>query len=376
MEFSVVRPRELTDADLDAWRTFHGADPALNHPFLAPEFTLLVGDVRPAARVAVVYDDARRPVGFFPFERRALGLGKPIGSGVSDFQGLVHAPGVAWDPVELLRACGLHLWQFDHLAAGQDPFVTGSAGAVRRAASPVIGLEDGYDAYLARLRRRSPRFLRSLGTKERRLSRDAGDVRFVFDESAPQVLETLMRWKSAQYRARGRVDQFARPWVVALLRELRRTRSAGCTGTLSVLYAGGRPVACHFGPRSGRVLSCWFPAYDTDFAACSPGILLHLKIVEAAAAQGLSLYDLGKGAERYKDSLKTGELPLFEGWVSCGSAPAALRRLQADAAHGARRAVAGSPVLRGAALRMLRVAGQLTEMSRRMAHSSTTPVSP
>ena len=347
MDVDVISPAELGETELAAWRAMQDADPAQANPFLAPEFTLAVGRARPAARVAVL-SEGGRPVGFFPFERRALGLGLPIGAGLCDCQGLIHVPGFVWDPVALLRECGLHLWRYDHLSAGQSPFET---RVVRHAASPVIELADGYGAYEERLRRGSAGFLRVMRMKERRLERRAGELRMVFEESDTEVLGTLMRWKSAQYRAKGRVDQFARPWIVELLRDLVGIRSSTCSGTLSALYAGGRPVACHFGLRSRHVLSYWFPAYDPGVSRCSPGLLLLLKMAESAAARGIDHIDLGKGEERYKDTMKTAELSVAEGWADRRTTPAALRRIQAESAGRLRGAVAANPLLRPVALR-------------------------
>ncbi|RSS98415.1 GNAT family N-acetyltransferase, partial [Streptomyces sp. WAC05374] len=107
--------------------------------------------------------------------------------------------------------------------------------------------------------------------------------------------------------------RFAQEWISALVRDLHTTRAPGCSGVLSVLYAAGRPVAAHFGLRSRTVLSCWFPAYDPAYATYSPGLVLHLRMAEAAAAAGIGTLDLGRGAAEYKDALKTGELRVYEG---------------------------------------------------------------
>jgi CelD/BcsL family acetyltransferase involved in cellulose biosynthesis len=64
---------------------------------------------------------------------------------------------------------------------------------------------------------------------------------------------------------------------------------------LSVLRADGRPVAAHFGLRTERVPACWFPAYDPAFAKYSPGLILHLRMAEAAAADGTAYPDPGRG---------------------------------------------------------------------------------
>jgi len=76
---------------------------SLASPFLCPEFAVAVDRFCPNARVAVLADGPDI-VGFFPFQRRRLGVGVPIGYGINDCQGLIHAPGVEWDP----RNCSGH----------------------------------------------------------------------------------------------------------------------------------------------------------------------------------------------------------------------------------------------------------------------------
>ncbi|HET6860410.1 MAG TPA: GNAT family N-acetyltransferase [Streptomyces sp.] len=316
MDITVHRPGELTAADRLAWTAMqskahlHGS-PELANPFLSPEFTLAMGHYRRGVRIAVAREDGE-PAAFFPFQRSATGVGRAIGLGVSDAQGLVHRPGYEWDAREMLRACGLAVWEFDHLVQGQRAFETGATGSF---ASPVIDTLDGYDAYLAQVRKRAPKFLKSTALKERRLLRTVGELRYVHDERDPQALRTLMRWKSAQYRRTGRSDRFTQAWIIRLVEHLFHTRTDSFSGLLSVLYADDRPIAAHFGPRSERIICCWFPAYDPEFGKFSPGLLMHLRIAEAAAAEGIAYIDLGRGQKQYKDSLKTREISVSEGWV-------------------------------------------------------------
>ena len=136
-----------------------------------------------------------------------------------------------------------------------------------------------------------------------------------FDTQDHQALDTLMRWKSAQYRRTGRFDRFARPATVRLVRDLLETRAPGCSGTLSVLSVGDRPVAIHFGLRSAATLACWFPTYDVALAKYSPGLMLHLFMAEAAATAGLRRLELGKGDEEYKTLLGNQQLTVAEGCV-------------------------------------------------------------
>ncbi|MFF2851819.1 GNAT family N-acetyltransferase [Streptomyces sp. NPDC058001] len=331
MDISVYRPGDLTVADRAAWTALQSkahlnGSPELANPFLSPEFTLAVGRHRRGVRIAVVRENGE-PAAFFPYQRTATGVGRAVGLGVSDSQGLVHRPGFRWDARDLLRDCGLALFEFDHLVEGQTPFAAGVSGTFP---SPVMDVDEGYEAYLARLRERSPKFTRTTLAKERRLARDHGEVRYVHDERDPEVLRTLMEWKSAQYRRTGRSDRFAHEWITGLVRHLFHSRSQQFAGILSVLYAGRVPVAAHLGLRSERVLACWFPAYDPAFAKYSPGLVLHLRMAEGAAADGIAYLDLGRGQKEYKDSLRTRELTVSEGWVT--------RRHPVAVGHRARRA--------------------------------------
>ena len=320
LRVEVVRPIELGEAECEQWHAMQRRVPHLGNPFLAPAFSQSVGRVHDTARVAVL-SSGPDVVGFFPFERNRFGIGRPIAAGLTDCQGLVHVPGLELelDAKELLRRCGLSVFEFDHLVEGQalfEPYTT------TRASSPVIDLSHGYGAFNDQLRDRSPKFLRTTRSKARKLGREVGELCFEDDVRDPDALRLLMSWKSAQYRRTGRTDRFARPWIVALVEHLLGAEDAACAGRLSMLYADGQPVAGHFGLRSEAVLAAWFPAYDVRFARYSPGLIQHLGMAEAAAATGIQVIDLGRGDREYKDSLKSRELTVAEGRV-LRAAPAA-----------------------------------------------------
>ncbi|CAL9496908.1 hypothetical protein SUDANB58_03369 [Streptomyces sp. enrichment culture] len=351
----MLRPQELGEGEREHWRELRAKSSAPRNPFMEPEFTDAVGLVRPRARVAVLYEGGEA-AGFLPHERGPLGQGRAIGLGVSDRQGVVLPAGLRPDARELLRACSLSSFAFDNLEAEQGLFVPYAA---EEHPAYVIDVDKGYEAYESVLRARSPKFLKTTLAKERRLGRQVGEVRFVFDERDPAALRTLMAWKSAQYRRTGRRDRFAREWIIRLVGRLAVTRAPECSGTLSVLYAGGRPVAAHFGLRSASVLACWFPAYDPHFAKYSPGLVLHLRMAEAAAARGIGLLDMGRGRAEYKESLGTGELPVYEGVVTRPGAGAALHWLGREPARRAHAFVRGRPRLASLAARTLKGAARL-----------------
>ncbi|MFE9401833.1 GNAT family N-acetyltransferase [Streptomyces sp. NPDC006530] len=363
----VVRPGDLNAGHLEIWRELRAKARTPENPFMEPEFTLAVGRVRSSARVAVVYDGGG-PAGFFPYEMGALGRGRAIGFGVSDRQGVIGSPQLALGRGELMRCCGLSAWEFDNLEAGQSLFVPDAAAEY---ASFVIDVGAGYAAYEAALRLRSPKFFRTTTAKERRLGRQAGEVRFVFDERDPAALARLMEWKSAQYRRTGRRDRFAKDWITSLVHQLAHTRAPGCSGVLSVLYAGGRPVAAHFGLRSRTLLACWFPAYDPEFAKYSPGLVMHLRMAEAAAAAGIGTLDLGRGAAEYKDALKTGEIPVYEGAYTRPGAGAVLHWIGREPSRRAHGFVRERPRLAAFAQRGLKRAGRVRDDWTREVRSRT-----
>ena len=247
---------------------FHAAQDRISgKPVSCPEFAVAVDKFCPNARVAVLADGPDI-VGFFPYQRRRLGVGVPIGYGINDCQVLTDAPGVEWDLPELFRACRVSVWHFDHLVEGQRPF---ERYATAVAPSPVIDLTAGFAAYQEKLRAKSPQFCKDLA--QGRANSSAKPVSCVswWTHASWRNCAALMRWKSDQYHRTGWVDIFDRPWIIDVVDHLFSTHSDQFGGLLSVLYAGGAPVAAHFGLRSGHVLAQWFPAYDTRFSRQSPG---------------------------------------------------------------------------------------------------------
>jgi CelD/BcsL family acetyltransferase involved in cellulose biosynthesis len=350
VQISVARPSELGPDEIAAWHSMQRKTESLANPFLCPEFAVAVDTFRRDARVAVLADGSEI-VGFFPFQWRRLGVGVPIGAGLTDCQGLIHVPAAEWDPRELLRACRLSVWQFDHLVEGQRPF---ERYAVAVAPSPAIDLTNGFVAYQEKLRVKSPNFCRNIARKSRNLEREAGELRFVVDSRAMAGLRTLMGWKSDQYRRTGWSDRFARPWIVDFLDYLFSIRSDCFRGLLSLLYAGDTLVAAHFGLQSANVLVNWFPAYDTRFSKHSPGMIQHLRLAEESAATGVNLFDLGRGTERYKETLKSYELFVAQGRVTVGSLLAAADGVRSHGTSWARRRIRQHPHLLQATDQLLR----------------------
>ncbi|HEY7486978.1 MAG TPA: GNAT family N-acetyltransferase [Streptosporangiaceae bacterium] len=346
-----MRPLDLGDAEIKRWRALQETDPLLGSPFLSPEFTQAVGTFRDNVRVAVV-TDGPDVVAFFPYERGPLGVGHPVGFGLTDLQGIIAEPDLELDAKDLLKACGLSVWDFDHMLAHQRTFAPYQT--VRRV-EPIIDLGAGFDVYMDEVRRLAPKTHKTIRYKERKLGREVGEVRYTFESRDPAELRRLMAWKSDQYQRTGRTDRFARPWIVKLVEHLHETG----VGVLSVLRAGDQPVSAHFGLRNGTVMAGWFPAYDTTFAKYSPGMIGHLRLAQGAAEHGITEIAMGRGGKEFKEWLKSREIPIAEGRVARLRPGAGVHWLRAEPLNKARNAVLDNPKLYKQADRVLKTYARL-----------------
>src|SRR6266478_2919374 len=99
----------------------------------------------------------------------------------------------------------------------------------------------------------------------------------------------------------------------------------------SLIYTGDKLLAGHLGMRSRTVWHYWFPAYDSQFAKYSPGLLLLLKMAEHAPQIGLRTIDLGTGLTLYKRRLMNASISVAEGSVERPSWLSFLRRARRKA---------------------------------------------
>lgn len=318
MRISLIAVHELDAGALQRWRAIQDGNPALSSPYYCAEFTQAVGAAGQSVRVAVI-ESGGQVLGYFPHERDAWGVLRPVGRGLNDYHGIIGVPELVVDPQALLAACGGRYYGFNHMPLSQGSF----AAHVRVAhASPVMDLTDGWEAYVQRLARAqnksTPGILSAIRYSSKRLEKALGPLRFERYTTDASVLETVMRLKSEQ-RARtvGSVgDPFALPWVQRLLPALAARTSTAFRGESCALYAGDTLVACHFGLRAQAVLHYWFPVYEPAHAAFQPGLIMLKLLAEQGLAHGLALIDLGRGTQDYKMRFCTSQVALGEGAVS------------------------------------------------------------
>jgi CelD/BcsL family acetyltransferase involved in cellulose biosynthesis len=251
-------------------------------------------------------------------------------------------PAWHWNARDLVRDCGLSVFDFTHLRASQPHFAPYHRTVV---ASHAIDLSMGFDAYLRERREaRGPDVTygrpHHAAARLRALEKQMGPVRFELHDPDSEALRLLLGWKSQQYRKNGVPDAFSCSWCVALVERLHRHQSQHLAGMLSTLTAGGRIVAAHMGMRSPTVLHWWFPSYDPAFAKFSPGLILLTEVCRRAREDGVQLVELGAGDEPYKRQVANTSIPEASGFVGIPSAQTLLRRL----CHGTEELAARLPL--------------------------------
>ena len=314
MRITVISARELSAQEVRSWSVLQDSNPALSSPYFSPQFTQAVAAVRDDVFVGVM-EEAGQIVGFFPFQKGPMRMGRPVGGALSDFQAVIAAADAQWDAQELVAKCGLALWDFDHLLSYQAPFAFYHRV---KADSPYLDLSNGYEAYASARREDGSEQINKSGDlprKLRKLEREIGPVEFAAHKSDEEALRLLLKWKSQQYLSSLTTDVFSYQWTVALLRRLLEIQTPEFAGMLSVLSINGRIIAAHLGMRSKTHWHYWFPSYDHELAKYSPGLLLLLRMAQAAPQMGIKRIDLGKGESHYKNRLASGQVGIAEGSV-------------------------------------------------------------
>jgi CelD/BcsL family acetyltransferase involved in cellulose biosynthesis len=292
----VLRPSELSGADIAAWRRFQALEPAFGNPLLGVDFAQAVGAVRADARVAV-FRRGGDTVGFLAHHRRPSGFARPIGAPFSDYHALITDARSPLRQGEALAAAGIGRLRLTGLV---DPFHGLDDGVTERAWASRIVLADTEEAYLDELNRRSRNRLKNHRRYRRGLEQAIGPVRLVADDRDPAAFERLAAWKRRQLRLTGAHDFLGVDWTTALMRRLFDTRKPGFGGLMISLYAGDRLVAAHFGVRQGDWYHPWLGAFDPELKAYSPGLVHQMAAIGAMPELGLRTYDLGASNTHWK----------------------------------------------------------------------------
>lgn len=306
----VICARDL-DPGLEAqWRDWQAASPSLSSPFFSPAFCRIVAEVREDTRIAVICEDGRA-VGLLPYHAQARGRIAPLAGPISDYHGVVSAPGVGFDAGAILGGIGAGAYDFNHAPVAQTAL---SPGAFHHTRSPVVDLRDGFEAW--RLAQRAKvRAIKDVERRGRKMARELGEFRFVPNDVSEVVWDHFMTWKRAALAQMGVDFILDQPWAREVIAQVRAAQSKEFAGMTSALFAGETLAGVHFGMRSATSWHWWFPAFNDDLSRYSPGLSLIMECLKHAEEIGVQELDFGRGSERYKGEFANGGHDLMEGSV-------------------------------------------------------------
>jgi CelD/BcsL family acetyltransferase involved in cellulose biosynthesis len=323
MKYEVIHTSELTPCLIENWVAIQQADHHLASPYFRPEFTQSVAAVRDDVFVGLMQKGSD-VVGFFPFHLKRGGIARPVGLGLSDYHGVVVEPDAQWNVNDLLRGCKLVRLEFDHLLACQHQFGTFHTKVEE---SPIIDVSQGFEKYAESGDKSGRKQLKETLRKREKLTAEVGELHFALHNDNDNVLQQLIELKSLQCRQTGTVDFFDLQWCKALIKHIHVRRENDFGGMLSSLHVGDTLAAVHFGMYSNRIWHSWFPAYNHELQEYSPGSILLLELIKAAAERGINHIDLGKGLSTYKKRVMTGGIAVAEGCATIPSIRSQLYKL-------------------------------------------------
>ena len=304
LRLEVLRPSELSDADIGAWRALCAARPHFRNPLLGPDFAIAVGAVRDDARVAV-WREGETAIGFLAYHHRPGGMARPIGAPLSDYHGLV-----ADRPLDVrqdLAEFGLSAFRFTGLVDPNGDFAPAVAGTNE---AYVIELDRSAEAYLETLRAASAKRFKNYRRLDGKLDREVGALTLRAPDHDRAAFDQLLAWKREQLLRTGAHDFLAPDWTRDLLASFLDMREGHFQGLMINLYCGDKLLAGHIGVRVGEVYHPWIASTDPEMGAWSPGQLFLLRAIAAMPGLGLKTYDLGPGHDHYKRpyALKTKQI--------------------------------------------------------------------
>lgn len=241
---------------------------------------------------------------------------------MNDGFGLVAAAECVLSPRRLLRLAGLNALLFSHLDQEQCRFgLTGSQPETGLR----IDLSAGSAAYWDSLKRGDKRFVADSDRRERKLIEAHGPLRLTFRHPNPEAeLTRLITAKRAQYVRTGTTDCLTDDKSRHFLYLLAASDDPLCRGVMTTLHAGETWVASHFGLMHRGTLHFWFPVYNPDLHAFSPGRILLTALIKQADGLGLRCIDRGIGNSQAKRDFANAEHTFTRGLWSRRTVPAAL----------------------------------------------------
>lgn len=274
---------------------------------------------RAAPQVRTVHRDGRL-IGVVPEAHERVGSPSgPVetlrflgGTEVTDYLGPVARPEDRADVAGAYAEALADDVDWDELIAGGLAADTGWVDALTRNADrvglqvgpvdvedvcPRVDLSGGYEAYLSRLAGKQRHELRR---KARKLARDAGPLEVV-DVPPDQVDARLDEFfEMAVENEAGKAGFFKREVMRDFFRALAAEFVEERIFRLHILEVGGRPGAATVSLVHGGEWGLYNSAFDSTLRILAPGMVQVGQLIEMAAEEGNTVFDLLRGDEPYK----------------------------------------------------------------------------
>ena len=325
MRVECVSPLALEVRDVARWRGALAADAELTSPYLTPDWAQLVARHRGDVSVAVFRDDQNAAVGFLPVQLSFSNAAMPVGGPICDYQAFVGPAGV--DLSLAVRELGVG--RIDLTAGLAKNAVSDCLFAPD--AGHVVRFADGWQAWCDQRAAAGSKTISRTRKKLSKLTRDnGGDVAVESFSTDPEAFETLLRWKRAQMKRTGVTDSFEHAWIDSVVRDCFTWPASDPDfgGAMFVLRVKGQPAAVLFCLRAGQSLHAWFVAHDANLAVHSPGLIVFVEAIRAAAEAGYTEMDLGPGDYAFKESLANHARPIGAGFIGRPGLSAAYKAAQ------------------------------------------------
>jgi CelD/BcsL family acetyltransferase involved in cellulose biosynthesis len=326
MRVDCINPLVLSDGDIAAWRVLLGADPNLTSPYFTPDWAQFVARRRADTRVAIFRNEDGSAAGFLPVQRSSGYAALPAGGPMCDYQALIGPTGFDLS----LAAKALDVGRIDFTAGLKDNAL--APHVLTRDTGYVARFPDGWDAWrkereasgskgVARGRKRLQKLIRD---------HDKGAIAIEPFSTDSHAFDELILWKREQLWRTGAPDFFERGWINNLIRDTFVSAPADphFGGAMFVLRVNRRPAAALFCLRAQSALHAWIVGHDQRYAEYSPGAILFVEAIKAAAEIGYAEMDLGTGDYRFKESFANAQRPVGAGFIGRPSISSAARAAQ------------------------------------------------
>lgn len=311
MRTRIVSIEDMSPCQIAQWNRWASPNGKLVSPYLRFEFAETVARSRTDSRVAII-EDGGETVGYFPHHTAHGGIVRPIGSPMSDYQGVIASDPSRIPLRDLARAAGGSALVFDNW---HGPLQEAGTARHQRCGSHIASIGDDGASFLEARRAVHKDHFKKSARRQRAAMRDFGEVRVTLGDPDGKAFAALSEWKQTQYRETGKLNVFGIDWVQSVLGELRQREGEAFSGLTAALWFGDRLAAVEFGLVAGDIYHSWFPAYDPELSRYSPGLLLLHGLFEKAPERGLGRIDLGRGGDHYKKFYANESVPLADGRV-------------------------------------------------------------